>query len=117
MLDYWKILEKEYRRPVGIMFHQEPLATEPLEKGSLHGYLGNYPDFAAMAVGPEGGFSPREVSLMLAAGWKPVVMGNTILRTETAALYGAAAIRVLLLESETWTPRQTESCSSKSLSI
>ena len=108
VLDYWVSIKKKYRNPLGVLLHQEPLA-----KGSFHGYLDNCPDFAALAVGPEGGFSPREVSLFLAAGWKPIVMGDTILRTETAALYGAAVIRTLLLENETWTPRQTESCSSE----
>jgi 16S rRNA (uracil1498-N3)-methyltransferase len=100
ILEYWAAIKEKYRNPLGILFHQEPL-----ENGSLHGYLGNCPDFTALAVGPEGGFSPGEVSLFVEAGWKPIVMGNTILRTETAALYGAAAIRVLLLESEAWTPR------------
>jgi len=93
LLEYWDSLKKEYQRPIGILFHQEPL-----EKGSLHGYLDNYPDFVALAVGPEGGFSPKEVSLFLKAGFKPLVMGNTILRTETASLYGIAAIRTILLE-------------------
>jgi 16S rRNA (uracil1498-N3)-methyltransferase len=72
------------------------------------------PGFVALAVGPEGGFSPREVSLFMAAGFRPLLMGNTILRTETAALYGTAAIRIILLESKAWMPRPTESCSSKS---
>jgi 16S rRNA (uracil1498-N3)-methyltransferase len=97
LLDYWESLKKEYQRPVGILLHQEPLA-----KGAFHDYLGNCPDFVALAVGPEGGFSPREVSLFLAAGFRPLVMGNTILRTETAALYGTAALRIILLESESW---------------
>ena len=100
LLDYWESLRKEYRRSVGIVLHQEPL-----EKGSFHDYLCNDPDYVALAVGPEGGFSPGEMSLFLAAGFRPLVMGNTILRTETAALYGTAALRVILLESEFWTPK------------
>ncbi|MCL2381121.1 MAG: 16S rRNA (uracil(1498)-N(3))-methyltransferase [Treponema sp.] len=96
-LEYWESLKKAYERPVGIALHQEPL-----EKGGFHDYIGYNPDFVALAVGPEGGFSPREVSLFLAAGFKPVLMGNTILRVETAALYGTAALRIILLESESW---------------
>jgi len=99
LLEYWESLKKVYSRPVGILLHQEPLA-----KGSFHDYLGKTPDFVALAVGPEGGFSPDETSRFLAAGWKPAMMGNTVLRTETAALYGAAAIRIILLESKTWAP-------------
>ena len=117
LLEYWESLKKEYRRPLGILFHQEPLETptgqseasekrgSPLAKGTFHDYLGEESDFVAMAVGPEGGFSPREVLRFLAAGFNPLLMGNTILRTETAALYGTAAIRIILLESESWTPR------------
>jgi len=100
LLEYWASLKKIYRRPLGILFHQEPL-----EKGSFHDYLGTWPDFVALAVGPEGGFSPREVSLFMAAGFRPLVMGNTILRTETAALYGTAAIKIILMESELWIPK------------
>ena len=105
LLDYCESLKKEYRQPLGILLHQEPLANETLAKGSFHHYLGIRPDFVALAAGPEGGFSPREVSLFLAAGFRPLVMGNTILKTETAALYGTAALRTILLESESWTPK------------
>jgi 16S rRNA (uracil1498-N3)-methyltransferase len=99
LIEYWESLKKQYERPLGILFHHDPLA-----KGSLHDYLGKDPDFVALAVGPEGGFSPEEVSRFLSVGWKPLVIGNTILRTETAALYGIAAIRIILLEKETWSP-------------
>jgi 16S rRNA (uracil1498-N3)-methyltransferase len=108
LLGYWESLKKKYSRPVGILLHQEPL-----EKGTFHGYLRNDPDFIVLAVGPEGGFSPREITQFLKTGFKPLLMGNTILRTETAALYGIAAIQIILLESEAWTPGPTESCSSK----
>jgi 16S rRNA (uracil1498-N3)-methyltransferase len=81
---------------------------EPLAKGTFHGYLGNCPDFAVLAAGPEGGFSPGEVSLFLAAGFKPLLVGSTVLRTETSALYGTAAIRIILLESESWIPKPAE---------
>ena len=106
LLQYWGSLKKKYIRPVGLLLHQNPL-----EKGSFHGYLGNSPDFVALAVGPEGGFSPREQKLFLEAGFHPLIMGSNILRTETAALCGAAVIRILLLESEAWTTGQKESFS------
>ena len=37
-------------------------------------------------IGPEGDFSPDEVALAVAEGFTPVTLGNTRLRTETAAL-------------------------------
>jgi len=98
LLELWESLKKEYRQPLGILLHQTPL-----EKGTFHDYLDICPDFVVLAVGPEGGFSAREVSLFLAAGFKSLLMGNTVLRTETAALYGTAAARTILLESEAWT--------------
>ena len=37
-------------------------------------------------IGPEGDFSPQELNIALHNGYKPVTLGNTRLRTETAAL-------------------------------
>jgi 16S rRNA (uracil1498-N3)-methyltransferase len=99
ILEYWNTLKTGQERPVGIILHQEPL-----EQGSFHDYLYNRPTLVVLAVGPEGGFSPGEAARFMEAGFKPLLMGGTILRTETAALYGAAAIRILLLESASWAP-------------
>jgi len=97
LLSYWEDLKNTYQRPLAILLHQEPI-----EHGSFHGYIDKDPDFTVLAVGPEGGFSPNEVLLFLAAGFKPLCMGNTILRVETAALYAAAALRIILLERASW---------------
>ena len=43
-------------------------------------------------VGPEGGFSPKEVDIAISAGAIPVSLGSNILRTETAAIVGVAII-------------------------
>ena len=102
LLEYWETLKSRHRRPRGIILH--PQSGDPLVKGSFHGYLYDNPDLVVIAVGPEGGFSPGEVSRFMAAGFKPLVIGNTILRTETASLYAAAAVRVILLENTAWTP-------------
>lgn len=48
--------------------------------------LGN----AIYAVGPEGGFSDKEIAAALQQGWQTVSLGPTILRVETAALAIAA---------------------------
>ena len=37
-------------------------------------------------IGPEGDFSPNEIASTLAQGFQPLTLGNTRLRTETAAL-------------------------------
>ncbi|WP_437921804.1 16S rRNA (uracil(1498)-N(3))-methyltransferase [Sphingobacterium sp. LRF_L2] len=46
-------------------------------------------------IGPEGDFSSNEISQALNAGYKPVSLGNSRLRTETAAL--AACLEISLL--------------------
>jgi len=38
-------------------------------------------------VGPEGGFTDREVALASSSGFQPVSLGRHIMRTETASLY------------------------------
>jgi 16S rRNA (uracil1498-N3)-methyltransferase len=45
-----------------------------------------------LAIGPEGGWSPRDRELLRAAGFEGMRLGPRILRTETA---GIAAIAVL----------------------
>jgi len=42
------------------------------------------------AVGPEGGFTDAERSMLEGAGWKPVRLGKYVLRFETAAVVAAA---------------------------
>jgi len=46
----------------------------------------------AIAIGPEGGFSEEEVGALTAAGGVCVSLGPRILRSETAALFAAAAV-------------------------
>ncbi|MDE5968532.1 MAG: RNA methyltransferase, partial [Muribaculaceae bacterium] len=46
-------------------------------------------------IGPEGDFSPEEISATLDSGFKAVTLGDTRLRTETAALYSLSTIHVV----------------------
>ncbi|MDE6400800.1 MAG: 16S rRNA (uracil(1498)-N(3))-methyltransferase [Muribaculaceae bacterium] len=46
-------------------------------------------------IGPEGDFSPDEVEYAVSKGFLPVTFGKSRLRTETAALYGVAAVHIL----------------------
>ncbi len=47
----------------------------------------------ALLVGPEGGFTAEEVADARRLGFLPVSLGPRILRTETAAIVGAAALQ------------------------
>ena len=42
-----------------------------------------------IAIGPERGWSDRERNVMLESGFSPAIIGNRILRTETAAVASA----------------------------
>ena len=45
---------------------------------------------ALIMIGPEGDFSPEEIEKALAAGFVPVSLGDSRLRTETAAVMACA---------------------------
>jgi len=111
LFEHWKQIT-DSNRALGLLFHHcqitHILPEKGLEKESLHSYLNNVPRVIAMAVGPEGGFSNSEISLFLENGFKPITIGDTILRTETAALYFAAAVKILLLERDSWELKQAK---------
>ncbi len=44
------------------------------------------PHTISLAIGPEGGWSEREMAAAQAAGWRAVSLGEAILRTSTAAI-------------------------------
>ena len=46
-------------------------------------------------IGPEGDFSPEEIELALKKGFEPISLGESRLRTETAALVACHTIHVL----------------------
>jgi 16S rRNA (uracil1498-N3)-methyltransferase len=47
---------------------------------------------AGWFVGPEGDFTPEELAQLLEAGAIPVSLGKSVLRTETACLYGLCVL-------------------------
>ena len=50
---------------------------------------------ALVLIGPEGDFSPEEIALALKCGFEPISLGESRLRTETAALVACHTIHVL----------------------
>jgi 16S rRNA (uracil1498-N3)-methyltransferase len=50
---------------------------------------------ATLLIGPEGGFTADEANVALQAGFVPVLLGPRVLRTETAAIAGIAALQTL----------------------
>ncbi len=51
---------------------------------------------AALAIGPEGGFTPEEVEMMRRAGWQGISFSRYVMRLETAAVTGCAILRAVL---------------------
>jgi 16S rRNA (uracil1498-N3)-methyltransferase len=47
----------------------------------------NPPKSLLLAIGPEGGFSPNEITMAISADWHTIDLGSRILRIETAALF------------------------------
>ena len=52
----------------------------------------------ALAIGPEGGWTPEEMSLFTQHNWQPVTLGPRILRAETAAIAAIAIASAHLLD-------------------
>jgi 16S rRNA (uracil1498-N3)-methyltransferase len=84
-------------KKLGIFFHQNPIAIS-----SLHGYLSPIPDEIALVIGPEGGLSDEETGFLMQSGFVPAYLGHRVLRTETSAVFAAAAVQIILLERERW---------------
>lgn len=73
-----------------------------LENNSLHGYLKGVPRRLHLFIGPEGGFSPEEVSEFTRVGIMPIYLGENVLRAETAVIYGIGAVKTILREHDRW---------------
>lgn len=85
-LDNWL---NEMRRAPGSKFILLPggasnLQAQPRPQGRV-----------TLLIGPEGGFTADEASVAQQAGFIPVLLGPRVLRTETAAIAGIAALQTL----------------------
>jgi len=54
----------------------------------------------ALAIGPEGGWAPEEMTLFAESGWTSVTLGPRILRAETAAIAALAVCAAMLGSQE-----------------
>ena len=82
-----------------LVFHQDRETAD-----TLHGCLSKSVKIITLVVGPEGGLSFEEVSLLRSKSFVPITAGQTVLRTETAALYAIAAVQIVMYERNAWAP-------------
>lgn len=72
------------------------LMPSPRSQTSLADWaLANPPQDITLLIGPEGGLSPEEETLVIQNGAQPLSLGPRILRTETAGLAAIAAINAI----------------------
>jgi 16S rRNA (uracil1498-N3)-methyltransferase len=66
---------------------------------SYHQATGKTPKNVLWLVGPEGDFTPAEMSLSRSAGFEPITLGPLVLRCETAAVYALSVLSYELQNS------------------
>ncbi|MCD8563051.1 MAG: 16S rRNA (uracil(1498)-N(3))-methyltransferase [Alphaproteobacteria bacterium] len=77
-----------------------PLLTTELKSGYTQGL--------ALLIGPEGGFTPKEISYIAASRiCRPISLGSFILRAETAALYALSLVSSLISGQDFATERKS----------
>lgn len=69
------------------------LTLDPLGERTSHTLEAPASRHVAIAIGPEGGWSPRDRDTLRAAGFEGLRLGPRILRTETAGLAAIAALQ------------------------
>jgi 16S rRNA (uracil1498-N3)-methyltransferase len=65
------------------------------EAGQAIATLSSLPEGCVLAVGPEGGWSPRDREVLRVAGFTGLRLGPRILRTETAGIAAIAALQAM----------------------
>ncbi|MDH5405581.1 MAG: 16S rRNA (uracil(1498)-N(3))-methyltransferase [Candidatus Aminicenantes bacterium] len=69
------------------------ILCEGAERGLKEALKGTTENKVVLMVGPEGGWSPREIELSLQWGFITAGLGRRILRTETAGIIGVALVQ------------------------
>jgi 16S rRNA (uracil1498-N3)-methyltransferase len=83
---------------IKLFFHQKSLSENSLFSYLQIGYKKGNLNKINILIGPEGGFTDKEVKELIYFGFKPVYLGSEVLRAETAALYAIASVKTLLFE-------------------
>lgn len=68
---------------------------DPLANPTVRAIAPTPADACSLAIGPEGGWSPRDLDQLRAAGFNGLRLGPRVLRTETAGIAAIAALQTL----------------------
>ena len=103
--EFWKAGGSPDAPRMAFVLYERSAGTLPVHRAlasasSLENSFENA-DIAVM-VGAEGGISPSELETAKESGFIPIHLETNILRCETAALYGLAALQNALAESDIW---------------
>ncbi len=89
------LLDEFFYNTNGSRFQQRFIAhCLPEQKTSLRDVYQSELQTSLLLIGPEGDFTPEEISLAIANGFQPVALGDNRLRTETAGMVGAVLMCV-----------------------
>jgi 16S rRNA (uracil1498-N3)-methyltransferase len=69
---------------------------DPFAQQALSALQGSELPACTLAIGPEGGWSPRDREQLVAAGFEGLRLGPRILRTETAGIAAIAALQAMV---------------------
>ncbi len=100
---FWKKETEGEEKSLAVVLYEQTKNTMLLHKAAKNADKINK---AAIAVGAEGGISPEEIEILMDSGFIPVHFETNILRCETAALYGIAALQTVLTEQNVWQSRE-----------
>lgn len=83
-----------------VMMNEEELIVVPYENAKDYGFNALKREFVSLKsvgviIGPEGGFSDKEIEQLIDHGAKIITLGKRILRTETAGFTTAVMIQML----------------------
>lgn len=81
-----------------IIFYEKNTESFLISDYVNSGYI--RPESVIILIGPEGGFSEKEVTMALENGFEPYSLGTGILRAETAVISAAAIIQYLYLSPD-----------------
>ncbi|MEA5257234.1 16S rRNA (uracil(1498)-N(3))-methyltransferase [Arcicella aquatica] len=89
MISWKAFLQKDIAEDQKMIAHLEEGDRKLIQE--LATKKGNY----AVMIGPEGDFTPEEIQQALAKGFKPITLGKSRLRTETAGLAACFALNLI----------------------